>query len=333
MQDNTQNKKKESGAALIAVLSILLVISLLVASSLTLSQITSYISAETTNRVTSVYSAEGAAARTLFLLMNDKKNNPSRELGQTKYEEEEGERFLADGTKHTMTFNDLEVEVSIYDMASGVDVSGQNPADKLKKTEDDFKDGEGSYEDYLEFLDCLADYIDTDPFVRMHGAEKNEYLEQLKPPLPRNRPLQFREEVLWIPKAIEFFKPDENGILTEIQIIPLKGMQKIIGKKSFFSVSKSEMIKECGFTPEEAQRVIDARKKWEKEKALLSENLDEMLLSKLKEKYSFKESGFYTFIVRVKPSFGQSERMLTFSLKVDSKISGNMLNYYDWKIF
>ncbi|MEM4248204.1 MAG: hypothetical protein QXH80_02970, partial [Candidatus Nanoarchaeia archaeon] len=89
----------------------------------------------------------------------------------------------------------------------------------------------------------------------------------------------------------------------------------------------------CGFTPEEAQRIIDARKKWEKEKALLSENLDEMLMSKLKEKYSFKESGFYTFIVRVKPSFGQSERMLTFSLKVDSKISGNMLNYYDWKIF
>ncbi len=328
--------REESGAALIAVLSILLVISLLVASSLTISQITSYISAETSNRVTSAYSAEGAGARILWLLMKDKENNPERELGAEKKEEEgeEGEeRFLADGTKHSFTFNDMEVEVAIYDMASGTDVSGQNPAEKLKKTEEDFKDLEESYEDYQEFLDCLSDYIDSDPFVRLNGAEKNEYAEQKKPLLPRNRPLQFREELLWVQKATDFFKPDENGIFSEVQIIPLKGMQKIVGKKSIFSVSKNELMKDCGMTPEEAASVIEAREKWEKDKELLSENLDENIMEKLKGKYSFKESGFYTFIVRVKPAFGKSERKLTFSMKVDSRMNGKNYRYYDWKIF
>ena len=103
------------GAALIAVLSMLLVISLLVASSVTLSQITSYISAETTNRITSAYSAEGASARALWLLMSDKKRNPERALGETDNaneaptEDANEERYLADGTKHMMTFNDTEV--------------------------------------------------------------------------------------------------------------------------------------------------------------------------------------------------------------------------------
>ncbi len=326
-------KSNRKGAALIAVLSMLLVISLLVASSVTLSQITSYISAETTNRITSAYSAEGASARALWLLMSDKKKNPERELGATDYASEEEERYLADGTKHMMTFNDTEVEVGIYDMLSGINITGQQPSSTLKRTPEDFRDSDASYEDYLKFIDCLDDYTDSDAFTRLNGAEEKEYLDLGMPPLPRNGAMKMREEILWIPKCTDYFQPDENGIMSGFQIIPPEGMPNVVGKKSFFSVTKSDLTRECGFDPIQADLIISARKGWEKDRNPLANLLDEETLAKLKDKFSFKESGYYTFIVKIIPKYGKSERLLSISMKVDSRISGNMCNFYDWRMF
>lgn len=326
-------KSNRRGAALIAVLSMLIVISLLVASSVTLSQITSYISAETTNRITSAYSAEGAGARAMWLLMNDKKNNPERGLGETPDALDTEERYLADGTKHKMSFNDTDVEVGIYDMLSGISIVGLQPSNTLKRTPDDFKDSDMSYEDYLKFMDCLDDYTDSDMFTRLNGAEEKEYLDLGMPPLPRNGAMKIREEILWIPGCIDFFQPDENGIMSGFQIIPPEGMSNVVGKKSFFSVTRTDMMRECGFDSMKADQVIAARKEWETDKKPLADLLDEEILAKLKEKFSFKESGYYTFIIRIIPKYGKSERLLSFSMKVDSKIGGTMCNLYDWRMF
>ena len=334
MKIKLKNAVEEKGAALVAVLCFIATISLLVASSISISQIVNHLSAESSGRCLSAYLAEGAAARTVWLLVNDKKVNPQRELGEKKDEEEEDvERFLADGTKHEFEFNDTKVEVSIYDMTSGIDISGKVPSTNLKRNPDDFNDSEKSYDEYLAFIDCLDDYVDTDLFVRAHGAEKNEYLELELPPLPRNGQMQFREEALWIPGCTDFFKPDEKGIISDFQIIPLKGLPKVIGKKNFFTVSKSDIMKDCGYTEEVASQIISARSEWEKEKKPISEGIDEEILTKLKEKYSFKESGYYTIFVRILPGKGKSERIMTFSAKIDSRMPSKDIQYYDWRMY
>ncbi len=327
------------GSALIAVLCFVMLVTLLAASSVTLSQIVNHISRETSNRGLSSYYAEGAGARAMWLLMYDKRKYPERSMGLTGAadtgagEGEEEERFLADGTTHSFESAGIKVEVRVYDMTSGADISGKIPSANLKRSKDEFEDGEQSFDDYLAFLDCLDDYVDPDSFVKLHGAEKDEYLSLGLPPLPRNSQFQFREEIMWIPGANSFFKPDEFGMMKEIQIIPPKGMPKVLGKKNFFSVTKNEIMSELGMSAVEADKVIEARKIWEKEKKPLEELLDPEVLAKLKNKYSFKESGYYTFIVRIVPGAGNSERIFTFSLKLDSRITAKELNYFDWKMF
>lgn len=323
----------QKGAALIAVLCFILLVNVLIASSVSLSQLVNYTSKETTQRGASAYLVEGAAARAIWLLVNDKKKYPERSLGETDYANAEEERYLADGTEHKFESDGAEVTVRIFDMGSGSSIAGKTPSSKLQRTQSDCGDDEKAYEDYKDFLDKVDDYVDSDPFVRLHGAEKNEYLTLKMPPLPRNGDFIFREEVLWIPGCSQFFKPDEYGMVWDFQIIPLKGLPKIIGKDNFFSVSKGQIMSDLGLNQSDTEKVIRARDEWAKNGMSLSTSLGEELFNRLKGEYSFKESGFYTFVVKVRPEKGRSERVLTFSLKLESRIQGDIFNYYDWRIF
>lgn len=50
--------------------------------------------------------------------------------------------------------------------------------------------------------------------------ESQHYRSAGVPVLPRNRPLQFREELLWLPGAGKLYPPSENGVLDAIRLIP-----------------------------------------------------------------------------------------------------------------
>lgn len=88
----------------------------------------------------------------------------------------------------------------------------------------------------LEILgDRLQDYVDSDSLLKLNGMEKPEYLQQNLINLPRNRSMQYREEVLLIPGSETFFKPDGSGRLSSVRLIAPKGVSPIGGRPSLYS--------------------------------------------------------------------------------------------------
>lgn len=330
--------RSENGSALIAVLGVLLLINLLAASAVTVSQLCDHFTRVSADRALSSYYAEGVGARMIWFVLNDKKKNGNPNLKSINYAEIEGERYLPDGTKKTFTVYQADAEVSINDMLTGIDVSGKNPTKELKRTDDSFQDDEAGMDEYLAFLDGLEDYVDPDDFVRMHGAEKNEYEELELPHLPRNDQLQFREEIMMIPGAQTFYKQDDYGRMNAFQVIPTKKLKSPTGtggKTSFFGVGKSQLRKD-GFTNEQADKILEVRAEWQNNKEItlaqsLVESLEPEVIAKINQKYSFVGSGFYNFLIKVKPRGGLGSRVLSFSLQLGFKPSDKeRVQYYEW---
>ena len=122
-------KRRERGVALVTVMALIASIGVLVASAVAISQ---YSAAETDTLASlqrSALEAESAANRTLCLLLVDRAKNADRRLGA----ETDGaaERFLADGTEHTVTAGERTVSVRIFDAVAGLDLAGRNPARQL----------------------------------------------------------------------------------------------------------------------------------------------------------------------------------------------------------
>ena len=121
--------RRERGVALVTVMALIASIGVLVASAVAISQ---YSAAETDTFASlqrSALEAESAANRTLCLLLADRAKNADRRLGA----ETDGtaERFLADGTEHTVTAGGRTVSVRIFDAVAGLDLAGRNPARQL----------------------------------------------------------------------------------------------------------------------------------------------------------------------------------------------------------
>jgi len=144
----------EKGAALVTVLCFVVLVAMVTASAVTVSQISNYTSKTFTDRSVSAYLAEGVAARIQWLIIADKKKFTSRVLGDTEYDKELQERFLADGTLHKIDYYGTEIDVTIYDMSSGFDISGTNPTRQLARQNATLTDDTELQEAFSEFIDC-----------------------------------------------------------------------------------------------------------------------------------------------------------------------------------
>ena len=333
---NITEFRDESGIALIAVMTTLLLIAILASSITTLALISNQVSKVTCDIAESAYIAEGAADRTLWLLKNDRTLHPGRNLGNYDYlgaDESEPERFMADGTEHKMDYYGGTATVRILDAASGIEISGSSPQNALRLPQQTFDDDTGKWERYKTFLDRVKDYTDSNDLVSLNGMEKKDYADAGLAPLPRNARMKYREEILFIPGSEEFFHPDRNGILSSFRIPPQYGLRSIRGKNNFFSVSEDTLKKDTHFSDDEYLSLIEARKKWETGQIPLSELLDPALLRKVKQRYSMRESGYYTIIVKASPGPGLPGRTFTYTLYIPGRSSnlttGKTFRYYN----
>jgi type II secretory pathway component PulK len=322
--------RDEKGAALITVLCFVVLIAMVTASAVTVSQICNYTSRTLTDRSISAYLAEGAAARVQWLIMADKKKFSSRLLGETEYARETQERFLADGTLHKIDYYGTEIDVTIYDMASGYDISDDNPAKQLETQKSTFTDDNELKDAFNTFIDCVKDYVDKDDFVQLKGMEKSAYTAKGLYPLPRNGRMQFREEIMLIPGFERFYQPDSYGRLSSFRVIPPLNMPKIGQNNDFFSASREQIMSRCGFSSEQADKVIEARNRWKSDRIPLSQTLDLGLLSTLKGRFSFKESGFFTILVEASPGKNRARRILAASMQIGNQITPPGTRYYEW---
>lgn len=282
----SSRKQRERGVALVTVMALIASIGVLVASAVAISQ---YSVAETNTSCSlqrSALEAESAVNRTLCLLLADRTKNANRKLGMKI--DGTAERFLADGTEHSISVDDRMVSVRIFDAVAGLDLSGRNPARQLsnpKLTKDEARE---------RLIACLKDYIDSDDLATPGGMESQHYRSMGIPILPRNRSLQFREELLWLPGAGKLYPPSENGVLEAIRLIPPEKLHALTGRPNLYATPIAVIAEQCGLTAEELEQLQNALDLWQKNQIPLAENLPPGLVGKLEMNFSTRESGIYT---------------------------------------
>lgn len=332
MKNKIKNKNQQ-GIALIAVLGLLLVVALLTASIVTVTKISAMETVTFSENERSTLLAEGAAARIMWLLINDRQQFPNRTLGAADYEEQP-DRIMADGTKHELKYYDGKTEFEIYDMLSGFNVYGNTPDRELSVLNNAFlMDKKG--EDELNVLrNRLMDYVDADDHIRLDSLEAADYSEQKMFPLPRNDVMQFREEILYIPGSFEFFKPDDIGRLSSVNPIPPERMQNpYSSRQSIFSANELILKGKVGLNDIEIEKVLSAIEEWKTNHKPLEDSLEIDLLGRLKSNFSFNESGFYTIIVRASSHELYRGRPLAISIKLSNSITRQGLQFYEWTFY
>lgn len=294
-----RRKKSERGIALVTTLGILAVVSLLAASAVVLSQYAEKDSYTFSSLTRSSYIAEGAANRLYWLILNDRKKYPQRniDISDDALQKDE-ERYLADGTPHL--FEDYygeKVKYEIRDAVGGMDVSGSMPQRDLIAFMGDLEKDSAERERLEMIGNRLQDYVDSDDLVKLHGMEQSEYLQANLINLPRNRPFQYREEMLLIPEIQQLCQPDNSGRLTSIRLIAPQGLQPIGGRPNLYSSSISQIASRCRLTDMETAELEQAFTEWNKNKTPLKKTLPSGFLKRLEMYYGTSESGFYTVLI------------------------------------
>ena len=284
-----QNREQEHGIALITVLALISSIGILVASAVAISQ---YSTAETdtfSSLLRSSLEAESVANRTLCLLLADRAKYSDRKLGLKGGESEK--RFLADGTEHFFVLDNRNIKVRIFDGIAGLDLSGRNPGRQLK-----YSDSERN-ERYEQLAAQLEDYVDSDDLVKAGGMEAQHYRDAGIPVLPRNRPVQFREELLWLQNMKEIYPPSDSGLFDAVRLIPPEKMRALTGRPSLYATPISVISERCQLTDEESLELQRALILWQSEQTPLADILSPGLLGRLEMNFSTRESGVYTIRV------------------------------------
>jgi hypothetical protein len=293
-----QKNKREAGIALIAVLCTILVVSLLVASVVAISQYTAFESSTFSGISGSFYVAEGAASRIRWLLMADRRKYPNRKLDSPDAVLDESERFLADSVIHNLDYYGDKISFHIEDTSSGIDISRGSPDINLRnlfKDEDDL----GEDPEFTKFCSRVHDYADGDDLISVNGLEKNGYLEEYELyNLPRNSKLQFTQEIMYIPGFADYFSPDGYGRIASFQLIPPEKATNKYGRPSLFSSPLSLIKNKCKLSDDETEEVKEGLKRWRNERVPLEESLTPGLKARLLTYFSTVESGAYTLVIK-----------------------------------
>lgn len=329
-------KRREKGIALIMVLGLLSVMTLLIGAAVASSQTLRFSTASITQMNNSVYYNESAMNRTIWLLMNDRTLFPDRSLKPENMQLIRRERFRADGMEHFIRSGGITLEVKIFDMNSGINISGFNPASAFSYLNQVISKKGESTQSLDHFKNRLLDYIDSDDLLRGGSMEKTDYESLGRAPLPRNAVMQFREEILWIPGCWNYATPDEDGILSCISLIPPRGLHFPGGRPNFFSASSRLIQDKCDFSEHELLAVLNCRKQIASGKATAEEAFRHfpLLFETLKKQFSLIESNYYTLVIR--PSAKEQEiprRTLLVSLAVSTFSGNRTIPFYQWRIF
>ena len=331
-------KRREQGSALIAALCLIFMAGMLTASVLALSRIATFDVRAHIELQRSAYINEGVANRIQFLLAADRNVNPSStQLGELDYEEFEYDRYTADGVPHIIDYHGTEVQVVIQDAAAGFNLGSGSYRNTLRSIVSALELDDSEISEKMETLtERITDYLDTDDDMSGdNGMEADDYESENQAPLPRNGTLRYREELLFIPGFSEFFKPDKYGMLSSVRLIAPYGLNDISRNSSnpnFFTADRFMLKVQGRLEDEEIDEVIAARDEWLKEKTKLSEQLDGLLLNRLRSRFSFNESGYFTIRIESPEKSKRPSRRLIFTYPA-FEITGpqnDMVRYYDW---
>ncbi len=286
-----KNHPDESGVALISALALVATLSLLVASAVVLTQFSSaeVNTFDALNR--SYYAAESAANRAMLLLAQDRNNNPNRNPGEKK--SDGVERFMADGRLHTLTIYSVPAQVRILDALGGLDISGAAPGRQLvfAAAPDELK------EELAALADRVDDYVDRDDLVRLGGMERGDYRAAGIPELPRNRPLQFREELRFISGIPKRYSATAEGRFDAFRLIAPEKLKVLTGRPNLYSTPLPQIAERCRLDASEQELLGQAFPLWFRDGKPLEETLPPGLFVKVTAVFTQQESGVYRICV------------------------------------
>lgn len=324
------------GIALIMVVGTLAVLGLLAVHIMTLSEISAREAKVAVWRARLVYAGESAADRAFWLLLADRRQYPTRTLGVATGERgpDASDAYMTDGRAHDYALNGktfqfepatgeggadgggLQVSVRIFDAQAGLDLSGINPATALRQQ----LQGEDVQEnDELDrFLDVLDDAIDADETKRLHGKERDDYTGEGFPDLPRNAPMQTRDEAFWLDGVAGVLaraqaptgEPAGQTLNPDlIRVIPPAGIFAPRQQLPSFLATPPGLVRTLlKLTPDEYQAILDARQHWLTTGQPIADSLDDRLYQRLAQRFSFAESGIGTFVVTASIPGGEIRR-------------------------
>ena len=314
MTHRTFDNSNESGAALIAVLCLIFTAGILTATTLALSKSAVFNVTAHVKMQRSMLVSEGVANRVMWLIAADRNlYSTSEQMGETVYDEYEYDRYLADGTSHTLDYYGEEVQFTVTDARSGVDLSSDGYAAALRSLVQN-RDDDADWTDGATALQSqIADYIDSNGDQSGDdGMEEANYDELDMRPLPRNGAMQFREELLYLPAFRDLFTTDRHGRLSAVRLIPPADTVSLSGAPTLMTATDDMLKSYCNLEDGEVTEVREAINAWLKERTPLSESLDTELLGKLNA-LSRTESGNYTVTVEAAPTQKRPYKKLTFS--------------------
>ncbi len=288
---------------MVVVLSVVAVLALMVAHITVSSEIAAREAQVAAERARLKYVAESAIDRGFWMLLLDRRDYSSRALGATRLDAEAtAEAWMADGRPHALDIGDARVEIRLSDADRGLDVSGANPAAALRTfllgDEPDFETTDA----VDRFTDVLLDYIDRGDgdLTHLHGTERPDYEAEGWPDLPRNGALQFREELLWTGAVGELLallgdNVSVEDLMSGVRLIPPTGRTfPRNSKPGFFAAAPLLLQRQARLTAAELADVLAARQAWQEGKEELFASLDPDLAARMRQLFSFNESGIVT---------------------------------------
>lgn len=297
----------ERGSALIIVLGAIAVMTLLIVHIATWSEVTAKETKTDTDLSMFYYIAQSATARALWMHAADKRDYKSRTLllpqnGQAN----DRERWMADSKAHKINVGGMSVHVAIKGAGGGFMITTPKELQELRtrllQNELDFE----QIQKVESFINTLLDYVDRGDgdAARLNGMERPEYKREGLDGLPRNGPMQFREELFWLPASVAMAQLIQKNVeprqFLDFFQIPTDPSARIRrqSKPSFFSSSPAMLQYLAGLDQDELTEVLTNRQGYLAGNCELFDSLDAGLVARIKHHFSFEESGFVTIETR-----------------------------------
>ena len=321
-------QKKDKGIALITVLLTLSFMFIMVTSIVASGELTFRMTLSSAKGFKNSYKAESKLTRTMWNIVYDIKTygNNRRlgfkdDLGSETQEQEF--RYLADGNPYYYHDDLTKTTVVIEDANQGFDFSGNITSSKIAEIMKLIKLPAEATEEEREpvefFIDKLVDYTDRNDLFRENGMEREEYEEEFGFDLPRNAPIEFAEEVMWIPGIEEALFAQKSSLEQDIdmerfnfnvsdyiKVVPYRGKSfPRNSRPNFFASTDYQIMHLADLTADELEEVIEARQAWYDDGENIEDSIPE-LYSKLSRAFSFTESKIYKIKIQVMNNDGSA---------------------------
>lgn len=298
-------RKNERGIVLVAVL--LAVAVLFVVASIVSAQ-SLLISRQSLNdqfKMTQIYDNESLQSEIIYKAYIDE---DYRKSTQALDEEEGFDPFIPDAQERYQENEDSKIYYKIKDAMTGYPLWDSSQRLLVGQLQDQLAlESETQSEALALHFEKIKDYQDFDEIPLANGGDEGDLYDN--PLLPRNGPIQFIEELLFVPQELA----EENiykslglnlaypGQIDEVIQLPTSvgrsnKLRSRFRRPSFLSSSSEAIAQKLQLTEGELQTVVEAKEAWFKERLSFQQSLGDQLYNLIKKDYDFTISTVYTIV-------------------------------------